>query len=164
MGFPSSAIYGIRVPGVVVDSFYVVVQIKLLITWMISLLDLLEDADDEPKSCGAQQAGSETIKKALGVVEFGSFLDKFAECQKEETTCVVCLCCVERRHEIRELYNCSHVFHRGCLDKWVDQGQDTCPLCRSPLMPLSMVRSDDDDSWLIERISYLFGEDLLTET
>ncbi|KAF3779246.1 E3 ubiquitin-protein ligase [Nymphaea thermarum] len=147
MGFPSAAIDGIRIPSLVLDSFYVLVQIKLLITWVVSLLDLLEDADDEPKNRGAPSASSQTIKKALAVVEFGSFLDKFAECQKEETTCAVCLCCIERRHEIRELYNCSHVFHKGCLDKWVDQGQYTCPLCRSPLMPLSTGRSDDDDSW-----------------
>ncbi|XP_078437890.1 RING-H2 finger protein ATL18-like [Wolffia australiana] len=47
--------------------------------------------------------------------------------------CVICLCDVEEGDEIREL-RCDHVFHRGCLDRWVGFGRVTCPLCREPLI------------------------------
>ncbi|XP_057969675.1 E3 ubiquitin-protein ligase RHA2B-like [Malania oleifera] len=49
--------------------------------------------------------------------------------------CAVCLDSVERKHEIRELPNCFHVFHRECLDSWVDEDGVTCPVCRSMLFP-----------------------------
>ncbi|MQL92760.1 hypothetical protein Taro_025391 [Colocasia esculenta] len=52
----------------------------------------------------------------------------------EQTECVFCLCAVEEGDEIREL-RCQHLFHRACLDKWLEHGRATCPLCRGPLLP-----------------------------
>uniref|UniRef100_A0A1D1YXJ1 Putative E3 ubiquitin-protein ligase RHA2B n=1 Tax=Anthurium amnicola TaxID=1678845 RepID=A0A1D1YXJ1_9ARAE len=52
----------------------------------------------------------------------------------ERTECVFCLCEVEEGEEIREL-GCRHLFHRGCLDRWLEHGRATCPLCRGPLLP-----------------------------
>lgn len=85
------------------------------------------------------------IKKRLPVVEFGQILDQIIrnndgdgdEEEKElpKTVCPICLDCIERSHEIRHLSNCDHIFHRDCLDCWVDEGQLTCPLCRSMLFP-----------------------------
>ncbi|KAF8765362.1 hypothetical protein HU200_008504 [Digitaria exilis] len=51
------------------------------------------------------------------------------------TTCIVCLETVEATDEVRRLGNCAHAFHRGCIDKWIDMGRATCPLCRSDLLP-----------------------------
>ncbi|XAR63035.1 hypothetical protein NMG60_11022820 [Bertholletia excelsa] len=50
-------------------------------------------------------------------------------------SCAVCLCEVEAGEEIRWLANCRHVYHRGCVDSWMDQGQSTCPLCRTLMVP-----------------------------
>ncbi|CAD6246718.1 unnamed protein product [Miscanthus lutarioriparius] len=49
--------------------------------------------------------------------------------------CAVCLGALEARHRVRELGNCAHAFHKACIDKWVDKGQATCPLCRALLLP-----------------------------
>ncbi|KAK1618907.1 hypothetical protein QYE76_024437 [Lolium multiflorum] len=49
--------------------------------------------------------------------------------------CSVCLCGVGGGDEVRRLPNCRHVFHRGCIDRWMAHEQRTCPLCRAPLMP-----------------------------
>ncbi|XP_059277754.1 E3 ubiquitin-protein ligase RHA2B-like [Lycium ferocissimum] len=49
--------------------------------------------------------------------------------------CSICLESMELDDEVRELITCNHVFHRGCLDTWVDDGHVTCPLCRSMLLP-----------------------------
>lgn len=103
-----------------------------------------------------------SIKEKLPVMEYG--------CGKEDgggdSTCAVCLKCMSEGDEVRELGNCSHVFHKECLDGWIDQGQLTCPLCRSKLLP-----SDDQDEgevlkcggdpWRRERMIYLFGEDFV---
>ncbi|KAL7160585.1 hypothetical protein ABFS83_01G106300 [Erythranthe nasuta] len=52
-----------------------------------------------------------------------------------QKVCTICLECVELNEDIRVLCNCTHLFHRVCLDTWIDQGQVTCPLCRSMLLP-----------------------------
>ncbi|KAL5764364.1 hypothetical protein ACOSP7_016726 [Xanthoceras sorbifolium] len=82
------------------------------------------------------------IKKKLPVVEYINFLERFngeledSNYNNSNSICNVCLDSIEKRHEIRELSNCCHVFHKQCLDCWVDVGQITCPLCRSMLLPL----------------------------
>uniref|UniRef100_A0A5B7BME5 Putative Brassinosteroid-responsive RING-H2 n=1 Tax=Davidia involucrata TaxID=16924 RepID=A0A5B7BME5_DAVIN len=83
------------------------------------------------------------IKKRLPVLQYGDFKEKRfgivqqqqQQMEEEDKACAVCLDSIESRHEIRELCNCCHVFHRECLDSWVDEGQLTCPLCRSMLLP-----------------------------
>uniref|UniRef100_A0A0E0KUA7 RING-type domain-containing protein n=1 Tax=Oryza punctata TaxID=4537 RepID=A0A0E0KUA7_ORYPU len=53
--------------------------------------------------------------------------------------CAVCLSGIGGGDEVRRLSNCRHVFHRGCLDRWMEHDdQRTCPLCRAPLIPDEM--------------------------
>ncbi|KAM1515989.1 hypothetical protein FF1_015024 [Malus domestica] len=78
---------------------------------------------------------TEYIKRRLPVVEFGQVFEKYTKLGDQDTACSVCLECIERSHEVREQCNCDHVFHRKCLDSWVNQGQVTCPLCRAMLFP-----------------------------
>jgi RING-H2 zinc finger protein RHA1 len=74
--------------------------------------------------------------------------------------CAVCLNSFEEEEHIRELCNCHHIFHRNCLDKWLDHRQTTCPLCRSFLMPERILDTEVSKSWVVDRIAYIFGEDL----
>ena len=53
----------------------------------------------------------------------------------DASTCRVCLERLEPTDEVRPLGNCAHAFHRGCIDRWIDVGEATCPLCRSSLLP-----------------------------
>ncbi|MFS8025018.1 putative transcription factor C2H2 family [Helianthus anomalus] len=53
----------------------------------------------------------------------------------DEPVCTVYFEFIDGCDLIREIVNCKHVFHRECLDKWVDVGQVNCPLCRSMLLP-----------------------------
>ncbi|KAH7677476.1 Zinc finger RING/FYVE/PHD-type protein [Dioscorea alata] len=50
-----------------------------------------------------------------------------------EVECVVCMATISNGEEIREL-KCRHLFHKACLDGWLEHGQATCPLCRSSLL------------------------------
>ncbi|XP_059628928.1 E3 ubiquitin-protein ligase RHA2B-like [Cornus florida] len=109
--------------------------------------------------------GVELIKKKLPVIEFCSFLERVDMAREGCTECAICLSSMERRDEIRELFNCCHAFHRRCLDEWVEKSHVTCPLCRSKLLPHHWEDGNGgDDPWRVERIAYLFGEDYVMAT
>lgn len=94
---------------------------------------------------------TDSIKRQLPVMEYSSFLlqnkkssaanldgdddEHEHEHEYEHDECAVCLNPVEGTHLVRELWNCSHVFHKDCLDGWIDKSNVTCPLCRADLLP-----------------------------
>ncbi|KAL0374217.1 UNVERIFIED_CONTAM: E3 ubiquitin-protein ligase ATL4 [Sesamum radiatum] len=48
--------------------------------------------------------------------------------------CAVCLSKFEPHDELRLLPLCCHAFHTACIDTWIVSNQ-TCPLCRSTVLP-----------------------------
>ncbi|XVF22274.1 hypothetical protein REPUB_Repub12eG0159200 [Reevesia pubescens] len=108
---------------------------------------------------------SNSIKTKLPVVEL-SRSSKLIQGIGEQSAiiCAICLACIKGNEEIRELANCSHLYHKECVDGWVDQGHGTCPLCRLKLLPCQADDHDEDakkggnDPWRLERIAYLFGD------
>ncbi|KAK5776232.1 brassinosteroid-responsive RING protein 1-like [Gossypium arboreum] len=109
---------------------------------------------------------SNLIKAKLPVVEFSRWRLR-GDIDDPLVDCAICLACVEGSDEIRELGNCSHLYHRECIDGWVDQGHETCPLCWLKLLPCEAAAAADEggevkgvyDPWRLERMAYLFGED-----
>ncbi|XP_006652689.1 brassinosteroid-responsive RING protein 1-like [Oryza brachyantha] len=85
----------------------------------------------------------EKVKQSLPLVEYMHLAElspsPAAACHDGEsgypTTCRVCLEGLEATDEVRRLGNCTHAFHIGCIDRWIDLGEVTCPLCRSHLLP-----------------------------
>ncbi|CAM0944765.1 unnamed protein product [Alopecurus aequalis] len=77
------------------------------------------------------------IEEALPVLRFDELVAS-SPSVCADGDCAVCLCGIGGGDEVRRLSNCRHVFHRGCIDRWMAHDQRTCPLCRAPLMP------DDD--------------------
>uniref|UniRef100_A0A0A9BK85 RING-type domain-containing protein n=1 Tax=Arundo donax TaxID=35708 RepID=A0A0A9BK85_ARUDO len=85
--------------------------------------------------------GPAAIKARLPAVRYSDLL-RSRHAAAAPAACAVCLCALEARHRVRELGNCEHAFHKACIDKWVDKGQATCPLCRALLLPAAA--ADDD--------------------
>ncbi|GER43879.1 RING/U-box superfamily protein [Striga asiatica] len=52
--------------------------------------------------------------------------------------CVVCLNQICDGDHVRRL-RCGHVFHKDCLDGWLNQINLSCPLCRAPLVSAERV-------------------------
>ncbi|KAK4416097.1 E3 ubiquitin-protein ligase ATL4 [Sesamum alatum] len=50
--------------------------------------------------------------------------------------CAVCLSKFEPHDQLRLLPLCCHAFHAACIDTWIVSNQ-TCPLCRSTVLPSS---------------------------
>ncbi|EXB78379.1 RING-H2 finger protein ATL1 [Morus notabilis] len=120
---------------------------------------------------------AESIKKQLPATPYRSFLERNRsgkahhdheddDHHKGSVNCIICLDRIEESDEVRVPLSCCHVFHRECLDVWIDQGQGTCPLCRSKLLSSKNHHHhhdnhDQDDQWRRERLIYLSGEDFL---
>lgn len=93
--------------------------------------------------------------------------------EHEKEVCAVCLRTLRSGDRVRVLRNCRHVYHRRCLDRWLDYDeQRTCPLCRCPLLFVDHSRSPQqrrpaertlasEPSWAVEQLLYLSGDDLL---
>lgn len=61
------------------------------------------------------------------------------DCPKQE--CSVCLTEFEPNAEVNQL-SCGHVFHKSCLEKWLNYWNITCPLCRNNMVPQEEVEED----------------------
>lgn len=53
--------------------------------------------------------------------------------------CTICLSEFEEGEEGIDLIDCKHSFHSRCLDKWLLGYRQTCPLCRSLVVPPAIV-------------------------
>ncbi|XP_009392246.2 brassinosteroid-responsive RING protein 1-like [Musa acuminata AAA Group] len=96
------------------------------------------------------------IQEALPVVRYEELA---AAGQHVGGSCVVCLYDFEASEEVRRLSNCRHVFHRGCLDRWLEHDQRTCPLCRTPLVPEEMQVAIDDQMWAAAAVPDSYYDD-----
>ncbi|OMO57544.1 Zinc finger, RING-type [Corchorus olitorius] len=108
----------------------------------------------------------QSLKNQIPVMQYSRFVIKrkssgdYVAAESDHPTCIVCLNGVEPSDEVRELGSCNHVFHKDCLDAWIDHGNVTCPLCKSKLSNNNSNSRLGNDPWRMERMIYLFGEDV----
>lgn len=68
--------------------------------------------------------------------------------EKEETNqCSVCLSNFAdddspSSTELRKMPNCRHYFHSTCLSEWLTKHNSNCPVCRSPVVCLSLPKDE----------------------
>ncbi|KAJ7965242.1 RING finger protein [Quillaja saponaria] len=149
MGFPFQSFrfpynYTVPINGSFQD--FLLAQLKQI---LLSHHDHDEDQDRSPSSSlvpAPVHYLAKSIKKQLLVLKYGCLLQKentagncckLSEGQEEDSAviCIICMNSLEASHEVRELYNCTHIFHSDCIDLWIGKGQVNCPLCRSKLLP-----------------------------
>ncbi|KAD0098659.1 hypothetical protein R6Q59_003931 [Mikania micrantha] len=98
-----------------------------------------------------QSVSSVLIRELLPVV-------KFAELVDPPESCVVCLYDFDAGDDIRRLTNCRHVFHRCCLDRWMDHNRKNCPLCRTPFIADDLQDSFNERLWAASGIGDYYGD------
>lgn len=172
MGFPAGY-YGLLIPKLLSQLAFTLLHLKTAICWALQSVGLGESGEPESSPwqdfpedpLGVPSVSADTLAESLPIVTFGEFAERLPEMEDDDHICAVCLSRLEEEEEIRELCNCFHVFHRNCLDKWVDCHQTTCPLCRSSLVPERVLDKEvNNESWVVDRIAYLFGEDLVSSS
>ncbi|PIA49256.1 hypothetical protein AQUCO_01300245v1 [Aquilegia coerulea] len=108
------------------------------ITWSESSFNSTSSVSELPRSISAV-----LLREILPVMKFQDLDNK----DSGQDSCAVCLYEFEDKEEIRSLTNCRHIFHRICLDRWMDHDQRTCPLCRTPFIPDDMQEAFNERLW-----------------
>ncbi|KAL8150417.1 hypothetical protein V2J09_020225 [Rumex salicifolius] len=151
MGFPSGYAE-ILLPKLLLHLLSLLGLIRALILTVLRLLglsDFLEPEMTWPDPIHSTRPGSVSasalIREMLPVVKFSEVVSGADETPPER--CAVCLYDFEGEEEIRRLRNCRHIFHRACLDRWMDHEQSTCPLCRASFVPEEMQRDFNERLW-----------------
>ncbi|RRT75958.1 hypothetical protein B296_00009458 [Ensete ventricosum] len=156
MGFPSVC-YTVILPRPVAFVVNLLDRIKLAVSMTLFYLGLASSYEDyfafplqlpDLPSPLSLPTPPSAIKTRLPVVRFSTL--RPSSPHGGEAICAVCLGALEAKHEVRELGNCSHAFHKACMDKWVDIGQLTCPLCRAQLLPKGGEEEAEDDAAFAE--------------
>ncbi|XVF80107.1 hypothetical protein PTKIN_Ptkin15bG0043900 [Pterospermum kingtungense] len=94
------------------------------------------------------------IREILPVIKF----EELMVVRDPPERCAVCLYEFEGGEEIRWLRNCKHVFHRACLDRWMDHDQQTCPLCRTPFVPDELQDKFNQRLWAAFGVGDFYSE------
>ncbi|XP_062091236.1 brassinosteroid-responsive RING protein 1-like [Humulus lupulus] len=164
---------------------------RWIFAWALKLRNRIREASSSPSTnpnflesenppfpsppLSSSLPSTQLIRESLTLTTFGEMTERFPSEKCHWDTCAVCLSHLSTSDEVRELRNCRHVFHRECLDRWLDHDQHhhqdshrkSCPLCRAPFLTqeqsqrLSIGAAGSQPSWAVERLLYLFGDDLL---
>lgn len=77
----------------------------------------------------------------------------------EDGTCPICLEGFSDREQVKRI-RCGHVFHAGCIDPWLLERSDVCPVCRQNVLDKPN-RSYEME--LVDEISSIVGMDSQVE-
>lgn len=77
---------------------------------------LLQLDDAVPKKTAA------TTVKTISSVQAGK--------EHAGTSCVICMCDIELGESLKALPTCKHTYHGACIDKWLSDYNNSCPICK----------------------------------
>ncbi|XP_024964006.1 E3 ubiquitin-protein ligase RNF167-like [Cynara cardunculus var. scolymus] len=103
-------------------------ELVILVRSVVGTIGYAAAADDLPM----------TTAQYLKLIEEKNPASRYRASGVESKECSVCLSVLEDGDEIRRL-KCKHTFHKGCVDKWLEQDRATCPICRRLVLPEAIV-------------------------
>lgn len=176
MGFPSLC-YCTILPKPIILTFQFLDLLRYVISLFFFRIGLANSVEYCPLMSLSStidcltESPSSAIKSRLRLVKLKNLQSKKGK-HDQTVVCAVCLGQLNACHEVRELGNCSHLFHRECIDKWVDLGKVTCPLCRCLLLPRALGGIEGERgcfdlvrwwNWLLDELICVGGEIKLVE-
>ncbi|KAL3499313.1 hypothetical protein ACH5RR_038406 [Cinchona calisaya] len=150
--FPKLAVQILTILGFIRKSIHALLSILGIGDFLEPEMPIQTRPESELRSVSA----SLIRELLLPVVKYSEILRSSSD--DGEESCAVCLYEFEDDDEIRRLLNCRHIFHRNCLDRWMDHDQKTCPLCRTTFIPEDMQDAFNERLWLASGISDFYGD------
>ncbi|XP_030474975.1 brassinosteroid-responsive RING protein 1-like [Syzygium oleosum] len=159
MGFPV-CYTDLLLPNLFLRTFSLLALLRAAIHFLLRLPDL-PDPDPTPlrepePRCSPVSPSLTMMRDLLPVVRFLDLADSGQD--PPESTCAVCLHDFEAEDEIRRPLNCRHVFHRGCLDRWIGFVRRTCPLCRALVVPDDVEGAINERLWAASGVPEFYEE------
>ncbi|XP_020594674.1 probable E3 ubiquitin-protein ligase XERICO, partial [Phalaenopsis equestris] len=77
---------------------------------------------------------TQKFRSRIKPVRFGSAFGCRRLEDHQHGDCRVCLARFEPESVVNRL-PCGHLFHQSCVERWIEYRNNTCPLCRSHLLP-----------------------------
>ncbi|PKU66851.1 E3 ubiquitin-protein ligase ATL4-like [Dendrobium catenatum] len=138
------------IPKPVITFLYLLDLIQYTFSFLLYLISLNPSFVTEPTPWESEEllflsldismdSTAESLKEKLPVIEYKSFVKKKGK--NPTTECAICLQFMEAKDHVHELGNCCHAFHVDCMDRWLDLGRLSCPLCRTAVVPAEARRS-----------------------
>ncbi|KAL5230778.1 hypothetical protein ABZP36_029554 [Zizania latifolia] len=93
-----------------------------------------EDGDDQLAAIAAAAGGPSLADRFRSRFRPARFGRRRGGGAASAPDCRVCLARFKPESVVNRL-PCGHLFHRACLEKWLDYDYATCPLCRLRLLP-----------------------------
>ncbi|EEC73793.1 hypothetical protein OsI_08484 [Oryza sativa Indica Group] len=140
MGFPLVC-YCMAIPKPLIALAKLLAAIREALQLMLFVVGICHHPERSGRPAAVDAPLPDEVKDRLPPLEFAQLLAASEHgchgCDDDEAVagCIVCLEKLEADDVVRRLGNCAHAFHRGCIDRWIDLGRLTCPLCRSTLLP-----------------------------
>ncbi|CAK8542407.1 unnamed protein product [Lathyrus sativus] len=148
MGFPIGY-PEVSVPNLFLHLLSLLAFLRSLAISFLSLLHLSDLLDTGFSSATLTEShfnrptlSATLIREFLPVVSFRELAG-----DSKPVGCAVCLEEFSDEEEIRCMANCRHIFHRTCVDRWIDHDQKTCPLCRTHFVPYQKMEDYNQRLW-----------------
>ncbi|KAL2902754.1 putative E3 ubiquitin-protein ligase RHA1A [Bienertia sinuspersici] len=113
----------------------------------------IEPEQLEPGPAQSVSSAAALIREMLPAVKYAEIVSS-----NGPESCAVCLYEYEEEDEIRRMRNCRHMFHRCCVDRWIDHDRKTCPLCRKPFVPDELQEDFNEKLWAASGIPDFYSE------
>ncbi|XAR55080.1 hypothetical protein NMG60_11030462 [Bertholletia excelsa] len=146
MGFPVGYTEFV-VPKFLLHTLFILGLVRKLISSLLRYLglgDFLEPENSWPPAVQppeiVRSVSASLVRELLPVA-------RFSELDDPPESCAVCLYEFTGGDEVRRLPNCPHIFHRSCVDRWMDHGRLTCPLCRTRFVSEDFRESINEGFW-----------------
>ncbi|KAK8476564.1 hypothetical protein V6N11_051369 [Hibiscus sabdariffa] len=81
------------------------------------------------KECYVSSCYIEEFRSRTPAIRFDAVCSR----KRSDHKCPVCLTRFKPESEVNHL-TCGHLFHKVCLEEWLNYQKVTCPSCRTPLL------------------------------
>ena len=98
--------------------------------WIFTIYDLGNDINNVDNGSREHVGLSDEEIDGLQCFEYRT---KRGIQEHEEDCCSICLCRMMENEEARKLPQCTHYYHKKCIDKWL-RVKRTCPNCNTPVL------------------------------
>ncbi|CAO2819099.1 unnamed protein product [Amaranthus hypochondriacus] len=165
MGFPAGYTE-VLLPKLLLTTLSLLGSLRKLILSLLRLLGLscfmepgiheFHEPEASPIHSLSYSAANSLIREMLPALTYAEIVA--SKCGYEAETCAVCLYEFEEEDQIRRMRNCPHMFHKSCVDRWMDHDRKTCPLCRKPLVPDELLEDFNEKLWAASGIPDFYSE------